>query len=352
MLNTHTRYLHETIVEYAERLLATFPSELANVMFTCTGSERPDLAIRIAKGYTGAEGIIVTSLAYHGITDAVSKLSPSLGPNVPRGTFVRTVAAPDLYRSKTGDVGAEFASQVRDAIADLRDQGVRIAALICDTIFSSDGILTYPPGFLRGAVEAVRSEGGLFIADEVQAGFARTGVAMWGFQRHGVIPDIVTMGKPMGNGHPIAGVVVKPGVVEEFGRTARYFNTFGGNPVACAAALATLNVIADDHLVEKRACRRQLHASAAGRALRCQTRKNRRCERLGSFYWFGTRQGSRGKRTGCRIGFPSRQFCAPCGVSMSATGPGANVLKIRPPLVFKKEHAEILVGTLSNILSA
>jgi hypothetical protein len=116
VLNTHTRYLHETIVEYAERLLATFPNELANVMFTCTGSESNDLAIRIAKAYTGAEGIIVTSLAYHGITDAVSKLSPSLGPNVPRGTFVRTVAAPDLYRSKTGDVGAEFASLVRDAM--------------------------------------------------------------------------------------------------------------------------------------------------------------------------------------------------------------------------------------------
>jgi 4-aminobutyrate aminotransferase-like enzyme len=219
-------------------------------MFTCTGSESNDLAIPYCEGLhrrgrNHCHAPCVSRDYRRGI-EAVAVA----WANVPRGTFVRTVAAPDLYRSKTGDVGAEFASQVRVAIADLRSQGVRIAALICDTIFSNDGILADPPGFLRGAVEAVRSEGGLFIADEVQAGFARTGEAMWGFQRHGVIPDIVTMGKPMGNGHPIAGVVVKPGLVEEFGRTARYFNTFGRNPVACAAALATLNVSEDDHLVE------------------------------------------------------------------------------------------------------
>ena len=351
VLNTHTRYLHETIVEYAERLLATFPGELANVMFTCTGSESNDLAIRIAKAYTGAEGIIVTSLAYHGITDAVSKLSPSLGPNVPRGTFVRTVAAPDLYRSKTGDVGAEFASRVRDAIADLRSQGVRIAALVCDTIFSSDGILADPPGFLRGAVEAVRSEGGLFIADEVQAGFARTGTAMWGFQRHGVIPDIVTLGKPMGNGHPIAGVVVKPGVVEEFGRTARYFNTFGGNPVACAAALATLSVIEDDHLVE--------NARVVGSYMRQRLEQLAvKHEKIGDVRGSGLFIGLElvrdrvGKEPDAELASHLVNSARRAGVLISATGPGANVLKIRPPLVFKKEHAEILVDTLSNILSA
>lgn len=350
VLNTHTRYLHEKIVDYAERLLGHFPDELSNVMFTCTGSESNDLAIRIAKAYTGGEGFIVTDLAYHGVTDAVSKLSPSLGPNVQRGPFVRTVGAPDLYRCKGPDVGAEFASGVHSALVDMRKHGIRVAAVVCDTIFSSDGVLSDPPGFLREAVELVRSEGGLFIADEVQAGFGRTGESMWGFARHGLVPDIVTLGKPMGNGHPIAGIVAKPHVIDEFGRTARYFSTFGGNPVACAAAMATLGVIEEESLIE--------NARDVGNYL-----KERFEVLAASHEQIGDVRGA-----GLFVGVEFvkdrlRKEPAPdlathvvnaarrAGVLISATGPGANVLKIRPPLVFKRDHADILVDTIDAILS-
>jgi 4-aminobutyrate aminotransferase-like enzyme len=209
VLNTHTRYLHETILDYAGKLLGYFPQELAHVMFTCTGSEANDLALRVAKAHTGGTGVIVTQLAYHGTTAATAELSPSLGPSMPLGGHVRTVPAPDAYRGDEGDVGGAFARHVREAIGDLRARGIRPAALLVDTIFSSDGVYGDPPGFLAPAVAEIRAAGGLFIADEVQPGFGRTGGQMWGFERHGLVPDIVTLGKPMGNGHPVAGMVAR-----------------------------------------------------------------------------------------------------------------------------------------------
>lgn len=350
VLNTHTRYLHEKIIDYAERLLAHFPSELSNVMFTCTGSESNDLAIRISKAHTGGEGFIVTDLAYHGVTDAVARLSPSLGPNVLRGPFVRTIGAPDLYRSKGGDVGAEFASGVRSAIADMQSHGIRVAALVCDTIFSSDGVLPDPPGFLREAVDVVRSEGGIFIADEVQAGFGRTGQGMWGFERHGLVPDIVTLGKPMGNGHPIAGVVAKPEVVDEFARTARYFNTFGGNPVACAAAMATLEIIEEEDLVRNaRDVGTYLAERLEGLAVRHEQIGDVRGAGLFVGVEFVKDRADKEPHAGLATHVVNAARCA--GVLISATGPGANVLKIRPPLVFQREHADILVDTIDAILT-
>ena len=194
---SHTRYLNDIVLDYAEHLLATFPAELCHVMFTCTGSEANDLALRIAFAHTGGTGVIVTENAYHGVTLATASLSPSLGAGVPLGAHVRTVPAPTD--------AASFAADVQAAIADLTRHGIQPAALLVDTIFSSDGVHADPPGFLKPAAEAIRAAGGLFIADEVQPGFARTGEAMWGFQRHGLIPDMVSMGKPMGNGYPVAG---------------------------------------------------------------------------------------------------------------------------------------------------
>ncbi|RYY69270.1 MAG: aminotransferase class III-fold pyridoxal phosphate-dependent enzyme, partial [Comamonadaceae bacterium] len=249
ILNTHTRYLHEGVLDYAERLLATMPSELAHAMFTCTGSEANDLAMRIARAHTKAEGLIITRFAYHGVTSAIAAASPSLGKFVQLGDSVRTVPAPDSYRIAPSDMGPAFAAGVREAIADLKAKGMRPAALLVDTSFSSDGIFTDPPGFLLEAVEAVREAGGVFIADEVQAGLGRTGDAMWGFQRHGVVPDIVTMGKPLGAGHPLAGIAIHPAVLAAFGRECRYFNTFGGNPVSMAAGMAVLDVVEREGLV-------------------------------------------------------------------------------------------------------
>src|SRR5436190_7626555 len=245
VLNTHTRYLHETVLDFAEKLLSTFPPEIGHVMFTCTGSEANDLALRVARTCTGGTGFIVTANAYHGVTSALTELSPSLGLPLPEGSHVRLVPAP----GSAANAGEVFAGHVSDALADMKNSGIRPAALLVDTIFSSDGVFADPPGFLRPAVEAVRKEGALFVADEVQPGFGRCGGAIWGFARHGLVPDLVTMGKPMGNGHPVAAMAARPELLAEFGRRSRYFNTFGGNPVSAAAGIAVLDVIESEGLI-------------------------------------------------------------------------------------------------------
>ena len=250
MLNTHTRYLFDDIYIYAERLLATFPPEISNVVFTCTGSESSDLALRIARNFTGGEGVVVTENAYHGNTSAVSEISPASGPGVPLGRHVRDGGgARRLSPADRAIPGARFAEDVQGAIQDLKRHGVRFSALIVDTIFSSDGVFADPPGFLAQAAAVAREAGGLFIADEVQPGFGRTGDAMWGFERHGIVPDLVVMGKPMGNGIPVAAVAARPEVLGDFARSSGYFNTFGGSPVAAAAGLAVLEVLEREQLV-------------------------------------------------------------------------------------------------------
>ena len=349
VLNTHTRYLHEGVLDYAERLLATMPSGLAHAMFTCTGSEANDLAMRIARAHTRAEGLIVTRFAYHGVTASIAQASPSLGKFVQLGDTVRTVPAPDSYRIAPGQLSQVFADGVREAIADLKVQGLRPAALMVDTVFSSDGIFTDPAGFLAEAVDAVRQAGGLFIADEVQPGLARTGDSFWGFQRHGVVPDIVTMGKPLGAGHPLAGLAVTPEVLAAFGRECRYFNTFGGNPVSMAAGMAVLDVIEREGLMAS--------ARRVGAHLR------QRIAELGSRHaLIGDVRGA-GLFTGVelvtdRIAKTPATTQTACivnglrerGVLLSGTGEQANILKIRPPMVFTEAHADLLVDTLSSVL--
>ncbi len=235
-LATNTRYLHDTILELAERLLASVPgTDLAHLMLTCTGSEANDLAYRIAKVRTGGTGMIVTDTAYHGITDAVAKFSPSLGVSVDLGAHVRLVPAPRQYHAGGADLAERFTRDVEAAIADLQRHGTAGRA-DCRFAVHQRRHPPGPQGFLKGAVDAIKRAGGLFIADEVQPGFGRTGEHLWGFQRHGVLPDIVTMGKPMGNGQPIAGLLATADVLAEFGKSSRYFNTFAGNTVSCAAA--------------------------------------------------------------------------------------------------------------------
>jgi len=341
-LATHTRYLHEGILDYAERLLATFPDEIGHLMLTCTGSEANDLALRIARAATGKTGIIVTDTAYHGVTATVAEISPSLGRNVPLGLHVRTVPGPSDNRYRT------FAASVRAAIEDLAVHGLGTAALICDTIFSSDGVVADPPGFLREAVQAVHDAGGLFVADEVQAGFARTGAAMWGFQRHDIVPDLVTLGKPMGNGYPVAGVTLQPALIAEFGRKARYFNTFGGNPVAVAAANAVLDVIEQERL--------QANAAAIGQVLLTGILKlQRRCRQIGSVRGAGLFIGV---DIVDRHGLPDSVSAAGLvnamrrrGVLISCTGHAAQALKIRPPLTFSESNAQQLLDALEQSLA-
>jgi 4-aminobutyrate aminotransferase-like enzyme len=349
-LNIHTRYLHAGILDYSEMLLATFPSELSQVMYTCTGSEANDLAVRVARQFTGGTGFIVTRLAYHGVTDTIAAMSPSLGEHVVLGPHVRTVPAPGSASAGGADVGRAFASGVEAALGDMVRQGIKPAALIVDTIFSSDGVFAEPAGFLKEAVAAVRQAGGLFIADEVQPGFGRTGEAMWGFQRHSLVPDLVTLGKPMGNGYPVAALVAKPEVLAPFGRHSRYFNTFGGNPVAMAAARAVLEIIGEERLQER--------ALQTGHYLRSRLAAlSDQFEAIGDVRGAGLFIGVEfvGDRAthspATRLASEVVNELRRRRVLVSAAGPGANVLKIRPPLPFGRPEADLFLGALEATLA-
>ena len=343
ILATHTRYLHDGVLAYAERLLAHFPPDLAHVMFTCSGSEANDLALRLARAATGGTGIIVTENAYHGVTASVAEFSPSLGPGVPLGAHVRTIPAPD---ARKGDPAVTFTAHVQSAIDDLIRHGIRPALLIVDTVFSSDGLFPDPPGFLAPAAAAIRAAGGLFLADEVQAGFGRTGAAMWGFQRHGVTPDMVSLGKPMGNGYPVAGLVLQPKVIAEFGAKARYFNTFGGNAVAAATAMAVLKVIEEEGLLTNVAdagahFRAGLDALATRHSALGQVRS------AGLFLAVDIQSdGQPDPARAARLVNALRQE----RILISASGPKGDALKIRPPLVFSKDNADFFLDRFDAIL--
>ena len=343
-LNTHTRYLHPSIVDYAEDLLSEFPAALDNLTMTCTGSEANDLALRIARCHSGGTGIIVTRWAYHGVTSALAEVSPSLATGLPTASHVRLVDAPDSYRTK-----ADFVASVKAALADMQAHGIKPAALLVDSIFSSDGVFSPANGEVAAAAQCVRKAGGLYIADEVQPGFGRTGGQRWGFERYGVIPDLVTLGKPMGNGHPVAGVVGRSALFDQFGRQQRYFNTYGGNPVSCSAAQAVLRVLREEDL--------QTNARDVGDYLKHGLLElAQRHELIGDVRGEGLFIGvelvqDRDTQTPATTtaaavvnGMRRRQ------VLISATGPSANILKIRPPLVFAREHADLLLERLDATL--
>jgi 4-aminobutyrate aminotransferase-like enzyme len=344
-LATHTRYLHDGILAYAERLLALFPPELSHVMFTCTGSEANDLALRIARAATGGTGVIVTDNAYHGVTLATAEMSMSIGPAVAPGPTVFPIPEPSA-QNYPGGIAEGFAQAVTDACDRMADQGIKPALLIVDTIFSSDGVYPDPAGFLAPAAEAIRANGGLFLADEVQPGFGRTGSHFWGFQRHGLIPDMVSMGKPMGNGYPMAGLVLKPETIAEFGQKARYFNTFGGNAVAAAVGLAVLDVIHDEAL--------QQNAQTTGHAF-TQGLKTlaQRHETLGETRAAGLFIG----QTILTDGKPDPARTARLvnrlrehHILISSTGPRGDSLKIRPPLPFSLKDVDQVLTTLDRLL--
>lgn len=345
LLNTHTRYLDEGVLAYAERLVSTFPAELSQVMFTCTGSEANDLAWRVARQATGGTGVIVTTHAYHGVTAAVAAFSPSLGPAVPLGPEVRTVPPPG---GEPAGAGVRFGEAVAAAAADLSRNGIRPAMLVVDTVFSSDGVVADPVGLLAPAAAAIRAAGGLFVADEVQPGFGRLGASLWGFERHGVVPDLVTLGKPMGNGYPVAALVGWPDHLDAFGRSSRYFNTFGGTPVAMAAAGAVLDVIEGEGLVGNaarvgRRLREGLEGLAATSPLLGETR--------GAGLFLGVDVVEDGHPSPARAATIVNALRERL-VLVSASGPHAATLKIRPPLVFSAAQADLLVERLKETLAA
>ncbi|MFT8357351.1 MAG: aspartate aminotransferase family protein [Bifidobacterium aquikefiri] len=348
MLNTHTRYLHENVLHYAEDILSTMPDEVNRIMFQCTGSEANDLAIRVAQSYTGGQGVIVTHEAYHGNSALTSKLSPALGTAQSLGLRMRMIPTPDTYRVEiAGQVANEcspevfggwMADQLAQAVADMKRHGIKFAAFLADSIFSSDGVYPAPVGYLKPVIDKVHELGGVFIADEVQPGFTRTGDAFWGFQRHGVVPDLVTSGKPMANGLPTSLMAARAEVLEPFASSVPYFNTFGGNPVCMAAAQATLDVMRDEDTMgnakkvggvfmkalkefqAEHACIGDLRG--AGLYIACEIVKP------------GTKDPDQRKALDILESLRGNR------VLTSVCGRYGNILKLRPPLVFSEDDVD------------
>lgn len=351
MLNTHTRYLHENILDYTEELLKTVPSEVDRAMYMCTGSEANDLAIRIAREYSGGTGIIVSQEAYHGTSSLTSGCSPALGTGQALDATTRLVPAPDHYRIQTEDLGDWFAAQIQQQIDDMKAHGIKFAGFLADSIFSSDGVMPNPVGFLKKAVDVVHANGGIFIADEVQPGFARTGDAFWGFARHGIVPDVITTGKPMGNGIPVSGLLAKGDVLAAFSDQIPYFNTFGGNPVSMAAAQAVLKVIQEEEL--------QAHSQKVGALLQAELAKlmdKHECvgdvRGAGLFIGFELVKDRDSKTPDKALALDLiEELRNTHRVLTSVAGPYGNVLKLRPPLAFQAHDIDWLVNALDQAIT-
>jgi 4-aminobutyrate aminotransferase-like enzyme/Ser/Thr protein kinase RdoA (MazF antagonist) len=357
VLNTNSRYLHETIVRYADRLSSLFPKPLAVCFFVNSGSEANELALRLAWTHTGRRGTIVVDGAYHGNTATLVSLSPYKceGPGgAGLAPYARKVPLPDPYRGRyrapDSTLGERYAAHAQTAIEELAEAGQPVAAFLSESILSCGGQVVLPPGYLAAVYRRVRAAGGVAIADEVQVGFGRVGSRFWGFETQDVVPDIVVLGKPAGNGHPLGAVVTTPEIAASFANGMEFFSTFGGNPVSCAIGLAVLDVIHDEDL--------QARAGLVGRHL------------LGGLTELKSRHAVIGdvRGLGLFIGVElvaDRETRAPdaaaasylanrmrdCGILVSTDGPDHNVIKIKPPLCFGHEDADRLVATLDRLLA-
>jgi 4-aminobutyrate aminotransferase-like enzyme len=349
LLATHSRYLHEAVVELAERLQATLPPELDAVMMVNSGSEANDLAWRVARAATGRGGAVVTACAYHGLTEATHALSPEEWAKRERPAHVATIPAPDGYRGpyRREDEGwvQRYAAHIDEAARKLGDYG--FAAIYLDPAFTADGILSPPPAYLQEAARRARTLRGLVVADEVQAGYGRSGTHLWSFQASGIAPDMVVMGKPMGNGFPVAALAVSSQLLETVPAEVELFSTFGGNPVACAAALAVLAVVEEEGLVANAAkvgtyLRQGLLALAARHPLIGDVR--------GDGLMLGVELIDAAGRPAAGAARQVTEAMRERGILLSATGPAGNVLKIRPPLVFQPPHADLLLQAFDEAL--
>jgi len=353
-LNTNTRYLHRTVVELAERLAATMPAGLDTVMFVNSGSEANDLAWRLATTFTGGRGGIVTDWAYHGVSAAIVDLSPEEWPRGEQPPHVATVPPPDTWRLPAADGPAwpeRAAARLDEAVADLADRGIRPAAVFVDGAFTSDGIFAPPPAYLQELVRRTHAAGALFVADEVQAGYGRMGDGLWSFETTGIVPDLVTLGKPMGNGHPVAAVVTRADIVDRLAAETEYFSTFGGNPVACAAAMAVLDVVEDERLAA--------NAAVVGEAIRAGVRElAARHPRIGDVRGRGLMIGVElvpdpaSRAPDGALATRAQNAMRERGVLVGTTARAGNVLKIRPPLVVTADDAALLLRVLEEALVA
>ena len=352
-LCTNTRYVYGNILDYAERLGATIPDGPRVCVFVNSGSEANDIGWRMAKMHTGKSGAIILEKAYHGGTDAIDAFSPLDRPVDEIPAHIRTIVTPDTYRGEfRGDDAAErYAADADRAIAELDEAGYGVGAVMIDSSFINHGIIDVPEGYLKSVVDKVRAAGGVFIADEVQAGFGRMGSHMWGCQTHGVEAEIVTLGKPIGNGLALAAVVTTPEILASFTEKTDYFSTFGGNPVACAAGNAVLDVIEDEQLLA--------NAMETGEYLRQGLRAlAQRHPMIGDVRGAGMIAGVELVRDRATLE-PAKEETKRVinamkerGVLVGCEGYHGNVLKIRPPMVFKPDNADFLIEALDEAVAA
>ncbi len=358
LLSTHTRYLHENIVLLAEHLSATLPPGLDAVNLVCSGSEANDLAVQMARAATGNQGILAVKRAYHGSTTLAKALSTfeSVTEKRPQGMpdWLSVFEGPNPYRGPfredTPDIGAKYAALVGDALDALLARGHKPAALILDLSFDADGVLAAPDGYVADVCARVKKAGGLLIVDEVQAGHGRTG-RMWGFETYGIVPDLVTMGKSMGGGYPVAAMVTTREIAGKFVERDSYFNTFGGNPVASAAAKAVLEVIEEEDLLAR--------VRDVGPYLEAGLRRlNARYDFIGTVQGLGTFWGlDLVKDPHIREPLPASEvsriltLLASQGVIAGVQGVHDNIIKIRPPLVFTRDHADLCLQALDAVFS-
>lgn len=354
VLNVHTRYLHENVVRYGERLTATFDPALSTALFVCTGTEANELALRMARHHSGARGILVSDYSYHGNSAALAEVATGIQVNVSFAAHARALRIPDLQRDgqdglDPAQLTARALAEADAAIASLQQAGHGVAALLLDTLFSTEGLCRLPPGYLEGLVARVRAAGGFYIADEVQPGFGRTGAHWWGYQAHGVVPDLVTLGKPMGNGHPIGGTITRPELAHGFLKEAMFFNTFAGNPVSAAVGMAVLDVIEQQQLLRNA---EQIGAYIQQRLQALAERHAGVASVRGRGLFFGL-ELVEDRATRVPAGAAARRLVNDMkrrGVLVSTIGPHGNVLKMRPPMVFERSHADVLMDTLDAAL--
>lgn len=350
-LNTHTRYLHEGILNYVERLTGTMGKNLSSAIMTCTGSEANDIALRMAEAVTGRRGVITTNATYHGNTALVSQLSHNYAGPLGFGLeqYFRHIETPDSYRISDPD-GSRFADHVAEQIANLERTGHGFAALLICPYFLNEGFPDQKPGWLVPAAKVVQNAGGLLICDEVQSGFGRIGTHFWSHQKQQVNPDIVVLGKPMANGHPVGAVVTGTDIMAAFRTTFRYFNTFGGNPVSCAAAMAVLDELQDQNLVDQA---RLVGDHALKRLKSLQEKYDVIGDIRGSGLVFGAEMVVDRQSKKPAGDFTDRVVNAMRnhGILHSRLGPHKNTLKIRPPMPFTIEHANLLLDTLDQVLA-
>ncbi|AIJ38005.1 Alanine--glyoxylate aminotransferase [Flavobacterium psychrophilum] len=356
-LNTNTRYLNNTILEYAEKLTATLPPQLCVCYFVNSGSEANDLAIRMSRHFTKQKDIIVLDHAYHGTSTVAMEMSPykfdSKGGSG-KMPWIHKATNPDLYRGefKYGDenAGQKYAADVQRIIENLDKENKAPAVFICETLLGVGGQMPLPKNYLKTVYNQVRKAGGVCIADEVQVGFGRVGDAFWGFELQDVIPDIVVLGKPIGNGHPLAAVIVTNEIADAFNNGLEYFNTFGGNPVSMAAGLAVLNVIQEEEM--------QAHAKEVGNylidGLNTLMQKHTIISDVrGHGLFIGAEMVK--DRTTMEPAITEIDIVVEKmkekGYLLSTDGPLHNVLKIKPPMPFSKQNATEMVQLLDVILS-